>query len=266
MGRTAITSAGSRHRPRSSAASATRWRAYAPTRHLECGWGQRATCHGASMRARQWRGARVRWPSCTRRPRHSCAIWSASCVHTLVETQVPWRIRQSRGRMHCARRRAVVRGLSTAREAGGAHQSQVSVAQELAKSSPSFLHPDRRFARRPASTNIAGRKRSGGLGGQRGPAALTRLAPCAWQRLRAPPKHARHASAHGLCRLEILQPPQPEALIAHVSMWRRGHRAHIDGAIDQMPPPFYVQSTKLQLERAQLDVRVICAHDTHTRR
>lgn len=113
---------------------------------------------------------------------------------------------------------------------------------------------------------IAGRKRSGGLGGQRGPAALTRLAPCAWQRLRAPPKHARHASAHGLCRLEILQPPQPEALIAHVSMWRRGHRAHIDGAIDQMPPPFYVQSTKLQLERAQLDVRVICAHDTHTRR
>ena len=47
-----------------------------------------------------------------------------------------------------------MRGLSTAREAGGAHQSQVSVAQELAKSGPSFLHLDRRFARRPASTNV----------------------------------------------------------------------------------------------------------------
>ena len=113
---------------------------------------------------------------------------------------------------------------------------------------------------------IAGRKRSGSLGGQRGPAALTRLAPCAWLRLRAPPKHVRHASAHGLRRLEILQPTQPEALIAHGSVWRRGHRTHVDGAIDQMPPPFEVQPTKLQLERAQLDVRVICARDTHKRR
>ena len=115
---------------------------------------------------------------------------------------------------------------------------------------------------------IAGRERKGSLGGQRGPAGLAPwlLAPCAWLRLRATPKRVRHASAHGLRRLKVLQPPEPGALIAHDSMWRRGHRAHVDGAIDQMPPPFEVQPTKLQLERAQLDVRVICARDTHTRR